>query len=187
MPQTNDPIAQALVKGMRQLASGVSVMTANDRSPSAGDSSLIASSRVAMTVSSVTSLSDKPASLLVCVNKDTRMSSVISIGDVFAISVLSKAHEAVSTACAIPEVGDSRFEHGTWKEDEDSEVLYLEGAPAVFFCELVERYEYGTHYVCVGRLRHTKLLEDVGRTQSEKNQDPELLLYARGAYHYLAS
>lgn len=165
MSISKEELSARLKKGMRRLASGVSIITAqgaNDK-------------RIAMTVSSVTSVSDSPASLLVCVNKSATMASALKMGDVFAVNVLNQSHEPISNACATPEVGDSRFALGQWSRDDSSGVYFLADAPAVFFCVVKQIVEYGTHHIYIGDLL------DANTHDSEY----PLLGYANGGYHYL--
>lgn len=196
-PGNAEATAQALRLGMRQLTSGVCIMTANDPhkdQPYKEDSNKENSkdgrlpNAVAMTVSSVSSLSDAPASLLVCVNQDTRMSSTLAEGDMFAVNVLAKGHEDISTACAMPEVGNSRFASGAWANDKTSHLPYLEDAPVVFFCTLEQVHEYGTHKICIGRLSHVYFSpEHKAADVNDLDGLADLLLYARGGYHLLNS
>jgi len=122
--------------------------------------------------------------LLVCINHEARMSSVLELGDMFAVNVLAKEHEEVSTACAIPEVGNSRFAKGTWIRDEQTSLWHLEDAPVVFFCSLVQTHEYGTHKICVGKLSHAYFAE---KHQLKNEGSADLLTYVRGGYHILES
>lgn len=182
MSQSADHIAEALRTGMRQLASGVCVITANDESRGTEQG------RVAMTASSVTSLTDAPASLLVCINKDARLSSVLAQGDLFSVNVLAKEHEEVSTACAVPEVGNSRFSKGSWVVNPQSGLWHLEDAPVVFFCTLDQVHEYGTHKICIGKLSHVYFAEKHQSNESGNGEGTaDLLTYVRGGYHILKS
>ena len=63
----SDPLAQSLKLGMRRLASSVCIVTAANEQSEAQT----------MTVSSVTSVSAEPASLLVCVNRDSRFAPLL--------------------------------------------------------------------------------------------------------------
>ena len=72
-------LGMAMKMGMRRLASGVSVLSTRSDD----------GERHAMTVSSVTSVSDNPASLLVCVNKQVALEGHLSTpGTPFAINIL---------------------------------------------------------------------------------------------------
>lgn len=152
---------EALRLGMRRLAASVCVI-----------STQVGDKKYAMTASSVTSVSDSPASLLVCVNQEAAMQSVLSMGQPFVINVLSQAQQDVSNICASREEGVERFDVGNWKQDE-SGLPYLEDAQASFFCDVDnDNYIYGTHQVVIGKLQ--KLLV------STDSVDP--LVYVNGVY-----
>lgn len=165
MSQQVEDLAQALRQGMRNLASGVCVITAQTAE----------GERVAMTASSVTSVSDNPPSLLVCVNTQARIDAAMQGTAGFTVNVLSKDQEAVSNSCAAPSEGDSRFQQGNWERDEASGLYYLHDAHAVFICEKTQVVPYGTHNIYIGDIRKVVL----------GNSASELLVYANGGYHYV--
>ena len=88
----------AMKEGMRRLASGVSVITSVDAQ----------GNPYAMTATSITSVSDSPASLLVCINKSTRMFEAIAEGGQFCVNLLNHDQEAISNRCAITVRGAGR-------------------------------------------------------------------------------
>lgn len=147
--------------GMRRLASGVSVITARDD----------AETRFAMTASSVTSVSDAPPSLLVCIHNETRIGSAIAKTGVFGVNVLSRKQREISVTCAIPEVETSRFDCGDWQVDPLTGLSFLEDAQSVFFCEVAKIVPYGTHNIFVGNIKKVLLHGEV---------DP--LVYYDGTY-----
>ena len=148
--------------GMRRLISGVSVITANNRK---GD-------RLAMTATSVTSVSAEPPSLLACVNKDARLGQGMEATEYFCVNLLAPKHKQISVNCSTPENGTSRYEHGHWKCDEETGIFYLADSQAVFFCLKKAVYTYGTHDIFVG---------DVMRTQVAEGE-PTVLAYLNGQY-----
>lgn len=158
-------LAEALRTGMRRLASGVCVIATE-----------VEGRRYAMTASSVTSLSDSPASLLVCVNKTAVMQPHLLKGQPLSVNILGVGHEAVSNKCAEPEAGEERFAIGQWQCDQETQLPYLGDAQAVFLCEVDnDGYEYGTHQVVIGRLTRL-ILPDI-------ELDP--LIYVDGGYRRL--
>jgi len=127
--------------GMRRLAASVCVIStkADGR-------------RYAMTASSVTSVSDDPSSLLVCVNREASICPVLALGQPFVINLLSDHQQDVSSLCAGKKEGEERFSQGNWRCS-DSGLPYLEGAQVSFFCHVDnDNYQYGTHQIVVGRL-----------------------------------
>ncbi|MFL0803924.1 MAG: flavin reductase family protein [Agarilytica sp.] len=156
-------LADDLKKGMRNFASGVCVITARAED----------GTRVAMTASSVTSVSADPASLLVCVNKTAGMDPVLSATNGFTVNVLHHSQQDVSNTCASPAEGESRFEVGSWTVDEDTGLSYLDDALSIFFCTKTKTIPYGTHNIFIG---------DIGKVLFG-SQENDILVYAKGAYH----
>lgn len=156
-------LADALKKGMRNLASGVCVLTGLSKS----------GERVAMTASSVTSVSDDPPSLLVCINKNAKLDSVLNDTVAFSVNVLSKEQEDISNLCARPAEGESRFSVGNWVIDEIGGLSYLDDALSVFFCEKKQVVPYGTHNIYIG---------DIHKVHFGRG-GPDILVYAKGAYY----
>ena len=158
----NNSLTVSMKLGMRRLASGVCVLS----------TALPDNQRFAMTVSSVTSVSDSPASLLVCINQlVSQQGHLATIGSQFAVNVLSTHHQDVSNICAGREPNRNRFEVGQW-EDDDTGVPVLMDAQAVFLCQTDQVMTYGTHKIIVGAI-HKVILPEVA-------VDP--LLYADGSY-----
>lgn len=158
-------LAKAMKDGMRRLPSGVCVVSAQ----TAGDG------RFAMTASSVTSVSDQPASLLVCVNRNARIAPVLNLGQKFAINILGKEHRDISVLCATGEQGPKRFDLGRWLLAPD-QTPYLEDAEAVFECEVDLVQPYGTHNIVVGRIIAVRVA----------SSGPAPLIYLDGNYRNLS-
>lgn len=160
---TDQSLAAALKLGMRNLASGVCVITAlNDKGE-----------RVAMTASSVTSVSDNPPSLLVCVNKSAKLDAALSTTRGFTVNVLNYQQQDVSNICARPAEGESRFAVGNWLIDETTGLSYLSDALSTFICEKTQVVPYGTHNIYIGDITAVRF-------------GPEgqgVLVYAQSAYH----
>lgn len=158
----NNSLMVSMKLGMRRLASGVCVLS----------TALPDNQRFAMTVSSVTSVSDSPASLLVCINQlVSQQGHLATIGSQFAVNVLSTTHKDVSNICAGRAPDRNRFEVGQWEED-DTGVPVLADAQAIFLCQTDQVMTYGTHKIIVGVI-HKVILPD---------GDVDPLLYADGSY-----
>lgn len=156
----NKAVSDAMRLGMRRLASGVCVISAR-----------IGDEDFAMTASSVTSVSDNPASLLVCINKLVSKQEYFSTqGSLFAVNILGESHESVSNLCAGRAPGKSRFSLGDWRHDQPSP--YIGDAQAVFFCETDMFISYGTHQIVIAHIKRV----NVGTTAFAP------LLYADGGY-----
>jgi flavin reductase (NADH) len=160
----HDNPSTALRAGMRRLAASVCVITAVDSS----------GQRHAMTATAVTSVSDSPASLLVCVNRQAGLYDTLTQGNRFAVNVLSGHQSDISVLCAGSETGDARFTRGNWGDSNG--LPYLRDAQAVFFCNTARQLTHGTHLVVIGDIDKVLI--------TEGNVDP--LLYADGNYRHLA-
>lgn len=147
--------------GMRRLASGVCVLSTCFED----------NEKFAMTVSSVTSVSDTPASLLVCINQQvSRQAHLSTVGCHFAINVLGTQHQEVSNICAGRYPDRDRFSVGYWVEKEGIPVLA--DAQAVFFCKVDKVTSYGTHHIVIARISHV----------SVASEPVSPLLYTDGSY-----
>ena len=133
-------LADKMKLGMRQWTTGVAVLTARDE---AGEPH-------AMTVSSFTSVSDAPPSLLVCVNKNARLANILNNqSQSFTLSLLTSEHEAVANVCAKSDMHDQRFNIGNWSPDAGPR---LADAAAIFDCDVMNIVPYGTHLVVIGNI-----------------------------------
>lgn len=158
-----DHPSTALRAGMRRLAASVCVITAVDGS----------GQRHAMTATAVTSVSDDPASLLVCVNRHTTLHDILAQGGRFAVNVLSAGQADISILCASGESGESRFVQGQWGDANG--LPYLRDAQAVFFCRTARQMTHGTHLIAIGDVDKALVADDAVNP----------LLYANGQYRRL--
>jgi flavin reductase (DIM6/NTAB) family NADH-FMN oxidoreductase RutF len=158
-----DNPSAALRAGMRRLAASVCVITAIDSS----------GQRHAMTATAVTSVSDDPASLLVCVNRQASLHDILAQGHRFAVNVLSADQDNMSVLCASGDVGEARFAQGSWGDANG--LPYLRDTQAVFFCQTARQLTHGTHLIVIGEV--DKVLVADGAVNP--------LLYADGTYHGL--
>lgn len=158
----SESLAQEMRNGMRRLASGVCVITANDTK----------GQRFAMTASSITSLSDNPPSLLVCVNLDARINQPMLESDSFCVNILSQSQQLISNTCASPNSDEDRFAVGDWVKNQATGLYYLNDAEAVFFCQKANVLEHGTHNIFIGNITQV-------HTGAE---DVQPLIYLNGAY-----
>lgn len=157
-------LVQAMKAGMRRLAAGVSVISAVDDQ----------GKRYAMTASSVTSVSDDPPSLLVCINKSARICPILTVGQTFAINVLGQTHSDVSIVCSTGDQGDKRFDVGHWSITAANTPI-LADAEAIFECTVDVVHAYGTHHIVVGKIASVIV--------SASHADP--LIYCDGGYRRL--
>lgn len=155
-------LGSAMKAGMRHLAGGVAVVATRgvDGAPKA------------MTVTSVTSVSDAPASLLVCLNRSSGAYQSLKSSELFSVNVLSESQQAVSERCArTPEDGD-RFSVGDWQNHQAAGLPYLADSLVSFLCRVARKIDYGTHCIVVGDIEAV--------VQGEQDEKP--LVYFRGGY-----
>ncbi len=163
MPQFKEDLSAGLKAGMRRLAASVCVISLRDTQ----------GERHVMTATAVTSLSDNPPALLVCVNKGATAYDALQNRQPFCVSILHQSQQDISALCAGLTDSDDRFSQGTW-QDNDS-IPYLGDAQANFFCKTDNVVEYGSHIIAIGKLTEVYTADG----------EVEPLLYADGKYGQL--
>ena len=116
------------IKGMRQVASSVAVVTT---SGTAG--------RHDATVSAFSSVSADPPQLLVCLRSESRIAAAVSANGVFCVNILSHRHPHVAerfSGSHDAEVGD-RFEGFDFRHEEENWVVLKDAN--TFACSIVSR------------------------------------------------
>lgn len=127
-----------------------------------------------LTVSAACSVSDRPATVLICLNREHALNAMFSENGCFALNTLAKSHVDVSRAFADGSLGpERRFGHGRWRPLATGAPA-LEGAAAVFDCEISDVVHAATHMVLFGRVRAIEI-----------NDQAEPLLYVNRQYHAL--
>ena len=150
---------------MAQLGSAVCVVTTDGPA-----------GRYGITVSAVTSVSDDPPSLIICVNRGSGANAILKENGKACVNVLSCDQEDVSARFASGDIEPAaRFEAGTWSQSLLDNPK-LEGTAASFDCEIDQSVEYGTHTVFFCRVRDISHSETVN-----------CLIYHGRAYHRLRS
>lgn len=127
-----------------------------------------------MTASAVCSVTDTPASLLVCINRSSRMHGAISRNGVLCVNVLSAEQEELSGIFANRELSiDQRFGYANW-DRLAGDVPALDGALCNFACQVETANDVGTHTVFFCRV-----------DQLRTREDGEGLVYFGRSYHRL--
>ncbi|WP_417693759.1 flavin reductase [Roseibium sp.] len=151
-------------EAMSRIASAVHLVTTDG-----------ASGRVGATISAMCSVSDDPASILICVNRESRFHEALLENRCYCVNTLEPTHEAVSDIFAgrgEPDM-DKRFDNLDW-------ITLATGSPALanaklsVDCTLETVTEAGTHSIFVGRVADIRL-----------NEDGHSLLYVRRGYQTL--
>ena len=150
--------AEAFKDALSRWATGVTIVTARDGSRIHG-----------MTVSAFTEVSLEPPLVLVCADKTSNTHPLIEAGGVFAVNVLSRGQEALSSLFASKRDEHRRFE-GLDYETGATGAPLLSGALVHLDCRVVARHEGGDHVIYVGRV------------EDARSREGEPLLYYRGRY-----
>ena len=117
---------------MRRYIYSVSIMSNKDNADNPN----------AITVSSVTSISMDPPSLLICINKSSRIHDTIELGSKFCINLLNSNQQNLSNICSDEEMYDQRFKDKNWNLDD---IPFLQNAQANIFCKVDKLTSYHTH------------------------------------------
>lgn len=154
-----DPLAGAFRVAMRRHAAGVCIITCR-----AGDE------LNGMVVTSATSFSMDPPSVLVCLNQMTSLAPMVKVARVFGLTILGSGHEEVAARFSRKPSGAARFDQAVWRLDDDRQP-WLEGAVANLSCVVERETIFGTHIAVIGRIVDVHLGDDVPS-----------LIYRDGAY-----
>ena len=146
---------------MRHQAGAVTVIAAGTEGARAG-----------LTATAVCSLSDNPPTILVCVQRRSGAHDLIANARCFSVNILSGEQEDVAERFAGRRgmSGEERFAGLRWDTLGTGAPL-LAGALANLDCELIDRHQFTTHSIFIGRV-----VDGVFRA------DAEPLLYFRGDY-----
>jgi flavin reductase (DIM6/NTAB) family NADH-FMN oxidoreductase RutF len=136
-----DQVGSDFRKAMRRLTSAVSVISTADRGVRHG-----------ITVTSVTSVSMSPPSLLFCVNRSSRLHNPLICAGRFCVNILHAHQIEIADAFSGKVPSEERFMVGEWASTDD-ELPYLIPAQANVFCETDTISSYGTHSIVIGKVR----------------------------------
>jgi flavin reductase len=126
--------------GMSRLGTSVNVVTTK-----------FANRRCGFTASAVCSVSDSPATLLVCINRASSSFPAFENASHFCVNTLMPGQEEISDVFGGRTPCLDRFACGQWRDG-------LTGAPVLttasvsFECELIDAVDQATHRVLFGRV-----------------------------------
>ena len=101
----------------------------------------------AITVSSVTSISMDPPSILICINKSSRIHNTLQVGSKFCINLLNKQQIELSNICSDEDSYEKRFSDEHWNV---KGIPFLSNAQANIFCKVDKLTSYHTHTIIIG-------------------------------------
>ena len=133
---------------MRRYIYSVSIMSNKDNADNPN----------AITVSSVTSISMNPPSLLICINKSSRIHDSIELGSKFCINLLNSNQQNLSNICSDEEMYDQRFKDKNWNLDD---IPFLQNAQANIFCKVDKLTSYHTHTIVVGLVEEANYADEI--------------------------
>ena len=159
-----DAAEPTLQQAMRQLASGVSIVTTGDDTERNG-----------FTATSVTSLSVDPPRVLFCAIRTSTSLPLLLRCRCFAVNILGAQHRALADCFAgrSGAQGERRFEGACWRTLTTGAAILCDALAAVD-CELEEVIERHSHVIVIGRAVGVHVAENV-----------DGLVYWRGAYDRL--
>ena len=144
--------------GMRQLASGVAIIT-----------TVVDGRPYGLTATALTSLSDSPPALIACVNRSASAHDRILESRRFCVNILAEQQQTLARRFSGAVAPERRF-------DEIDYVLTAHGVRfeeslVSFSCLLDKSEEYGTHSILIG---------SVAEVAQAEERPP--LIYLRGAF-----
>nr|WP_245884300.1 flavin reductase [Hartmannibacter diazotrophicus] len=125
---------------MARVASAVHVITTDGPAGRAG-----------MTATAVSSVTDTPPTLLVCVKRTTAAYPALVANGQFCVNTLAADMEAVAAAFGGKTAMDERFAAGDWYDLATGSPA-LVGALSSFACRVTARHSVGTHDVFYGEV-----------------------------------
>ena len=149
----------AFRNAMRRFASTVTVVAAQS-----------GNERHGATATAVTSVSLDPPSLLVCINRDSRLHRFLRSEARFCVNFLHVGNLDISRAFSSAMSSAERFTHGDWHTDHRG-APYLADAQANLFCLKDLEVPYGSHTIFIGRVFDAQVRDEVSP-----------LLYGNGCY-----
>ncbi len=157
-----DTVDKAIYRnGMSRLGTSVSVVT-----------TMWGGKRFGFTASAVCSVSDSPATLLVCLNRASSSFPAFDAAPHFCVNTLMPGQEEISDIFGGKIPAQDRFAHGHWQEGRTG-VPVLANASVSFECELTNMVDEATHRVLFGRVIDIR-----------ENPEPGTLLYYMRQYLY---
>ncbi len=159
-----DAVPEAEYKhAMRRVVSPVAVITACSQS-----------GRNGLTATAICSVTTNPPTIVVCVNRQAKMLSLVEENGAFAVNFLSEQQSDIARAFSTHQLeGEARLASGSWTNLKTGAPI-LEGSVSSFDCVLEQSLIHGTHEILFGRV--------VAITSTEFNA----LLYRDGFFRRVA-
>lgn len=133
--QSDDRGLQHFRDGMSALSASVNVIT-----------TLVDGQPAGFTATAVTSVTDTPPTLLVCLNRSSSVFAAFDKAEYLCVNTLAAGQEAVSAIFASKLTQEERFVAAQW-HDFISGSPVLAASATVFDCRITSRVSVGTHDV----------------------------------------
>ena len=146
MLKTHSIDSAAYREAMSRFAGAVHVVTTDGKAGRRG-----------VTVSAACSVSDSPATILVCLNRNNPHNRMFEENGVFVLNTLASFHQPLAVAFSGKEhlTQDDRFALAGW-ETLDSGAPVLSDGLAAFDCRLIDAKDMATHRVLFGEVTAIK-------------------------------
>ncbi|MFM0738032.1 flavin reductase family protein [Paraburkholderia xenovorans] len=159
------PVASSFRNAMSRVGASVHIVT------SAGPAG-----RVGFTASAVSSVTDSPPILLVCVNRLASSHEPILSNGVLCVNTLAEEQEPLSRRFSEKIPFEQRFDGADWGTLRTGSPV-LQHALASMDCRILDALEYGTHSVIMAQVIDMKYRQDRARG----------LIYFDRCYHAVGS
>ncbi len=162
-PMEASPAAIAFREAMSRVAGAVHVIATDGKAGRGG-----------MTATAVTSVSDSPPSLLVCINATSRTAKILKENGAFSVNTLAAGHVEIARHFSRSGLSmEERFGRGNWERGLGGAPL-LVGALANFALKVADLRQVGSHFVVIGEV-----------LSARAGADDEPLVYHRRDYRIL--
>ena len=122
----------------------------------------------AITVSSVTSISINPPSIIVCINKKSSIHEGLVLNSKFCINLVNEQQRDIAEICSDPNRINERFKDIEWIGDKPPIMM---NALVNIICKVDKIVEYKTHSIVIGLVQKIK---------NSEHKNP--LMYQEGMY-----
>ena len=111
----------------------------------------------AITISSFTSISVEPPSILVCINKGSRIHDSLMIGTLFCVNLLNDKQINIAELCAYPNQFDKRFDNKEWAVSNPPKLIK---ALVHLECIVDNIIEHKSHSIILGIVKKTNTTKE---------------------------
>jgi len=146
-----DTLVSDFRHAMRRLAATVTLVTTSDAQ----------GQRYGMLATSVTSVTMDPPMLLVCVSRSAHLHPALMARKRMCINVLLDAQADLVRAFSSALPYEERFAVAEWDHHPAFALPYLAHAQALFFCDIDQVIEAGTHSVVIARVLESRSVDAV--------------------------